>query len=103
MIFINLFVITIFSSLFEIKICQEDTLTTVELNKFYNGTLESDYSFAHYKLDIPEGTDINSKNLVFKVKEPDSSFEGKEDFSDPDIYVSTVKNKIIIFLLKNLF
>lgn len=72
--------------------CQQssDNSTLVELNKSYNGTLSEDYSWAFYKLIIPEGLANNSKNLVFKVKEPDSALVGKDDFSDPDIYVSTV-------------
>lgn len=81
----------IFTSLLNIKCQQTNTNhTLIELNKVYNGTLAADNSYAFYKLIIPEGVDPNTQNLVFKVKEPEKAFIGLDDFSDPDIYVSTV-------------
>lgn len=84
--------ILIFLSSFHINIkCQQsENSTVIEINKTYNGTLNNDFTWAFYELVIPEGVEKNTKNLVFKVKEPDSSFDGKDDFSDPDIYVSSV-------------
>jgi len=64
--------------------------TVIELNKVNNGTLEADNSYAFFLLIIPEGINPNTQNLVFKIKEPESAEKGIDDFSDPDIYVSTV-------------
>lgn len=90
-ILLNTLAFLIFSSLINIKCQQSDSNhTLIELNKPYNGTLEADNSFAYFKLIIPEGINSNSQNLVFKVKESESANIGVEDFSDPDIYVSTV-------------
>ena len=91
-IFINALAFLIFGSFINLSInCQQATNhTLIEINKVYNGSLTNDYTYSYYKLIIPEGIEKNTKNLVFKVKEPDTSFSGVDDFSDPDIYVSTV-------------
>ena len=65
---------------------------SIELEKKYNGTLLTDNSLYFYKLEIPKEIQPNSYNLVFRVKEPELADLGKTDFSDPDIYVSKVKN-----------
>ena len=43
----------------------------------------------YYTLTIPSDVPANM-NLAIRVKESDLADEGKEDFSDPDIYVSKV-------------
>jgi len=91
MFLLSLLVIIILSSLLQINCQQPSNHTLIELKTKYNGTLETDNSLHFYKLIIPEGVEKNSSTLVFKVKEPDSALIGKDDFSDPDIYVSTVK------------
>jgi len=87
---INSLVYLILTSIITIKCQQDSNHTIIELNKQYNGSIANDYSYAYFKLIIPEGIEKNSKNLVFKVREPDSALKGVDDFSDPDIYVSTV-------------
>lgn len=94
-ILLNTLAFIIFTSLISIKCQQSETNhTEININQQYNGTLEADNSYAFFKLIIPQGINPNSQNLVFKVKEPEKAFDGVEDFSDPDIYVSTVFIKL---------
>jgi len=97
-ILLNTLAFILFTSLISIIKCQQSASnhTLVNLSLVYNGSLEADNSYAFYKLIIPEGVNLNTHNLIFKLKEPEKAFNGVDDFSDPDIYVSTV-----IFLNKN--
>lgn len=81
-------------SIFQIK-SQETDHILVEIDKTYNGTLETDNSYYFYKIKIPDDIKANTTDLVFRVKELDIADDGQADFSDPDIYVSKV-----IFIIK---
>jgi hypothetical protein len=59
------------------------TIDTVD-----NGKNEALQTF-YYTLTIPSDVPANM-NLAIRVKENDLADEGKDDFSDPDIYVSKV-------------
>jgi hypothetical protein len=89
MLNLNLFILGIIFSIITFANSQEHNL--IELNKNYNGTMNQDDSFRFFKLIIPNGIEKDVSNLVFKVEEPASAREGKDDFSDPDIFISTVK------------
>jgi hypothetical protein len=93
--FINIFIIGIIFSIISFTNSQEHNL--IEIDKIYNGTMIEDDSFRFFKLVIPKGIQKDVSNLVFKVEEPAAAREGRDDFSDPDIFVSTVK---IYFNLK---
>lgn len=71
---------------------QEADHVLAEIDKTYNGKLESDNSYFFYKIKIPDDIQANTTDLVFRVKELDIADIGKADFSDPDIYVSKVTN-----------
>jgi len=90
-VIISILACIIFNDLNFINTQEQKIQSEVVLNKHYNGTLKLDYSHQFFKLIIPEGVEKNTQNMVFKVKEPETSFNGRDDFSDPDIYVSTVK------------
>ncbi len=89
---LNLFAVFI---IYIVKLnCQEikSDNTLVVLDNIYNGTLDMDNSYHFYRIIIPNENDmiIENKDLVFRVKELDLADSGKEDFSDPDIYISRV-------------
>lgn len=86
------FIFTIISFTKKTK-CQ-DTNSLIDLNKEYNGTISQDDSYKFYKIVIPNDIEKDSKNLIFKVHEPEAAREGREDFSDPDIFISTVRIKL---------
>jgi hypothetical protein len=95
---VGCFIIYIYSLAF-IKADETDVIST-DLSKLYTGKLEFDNSWRFYELEIPPGTRLNSKDLVFRVKESRKADSAQEDFSDPDIYVSTVRKAKIKFKLK---
>jgi hypothetical protein len=86
---VGYFIIYVFSIAF-LKADETDVIST-DLSKLYSGKLDIDNSWRFYELEIPPGTRLNSKDLVFRVKESKKADSALEDFSDPDIYVSTVK------------
>ena len=87
LILMNTFIIGFIFAIMSYTIkCQN----TIELNKYYNGTMSEDNSFRYYKIEIPQGTVKDLSNLIFRVREPEAARVGKEDFSDPDIYISRV-------------
>ena len=102
-ILMNTFLLGLIFTILSYTNCQEEKNTLIELNKSYNGTMNEDDSFRFFKIVIPKGIERDTSNLIFKVQEPEAAREGKDDFSDPDIYISTVNkinfNFIFIFYL----
>lgn len=93
LISINAFIIGIIfilTSYTEKTKCQSESNTEIEINKTYNGTMDKKDSFRFFKMIIPNDVEKDMNNLIFRVQEPESAREGRDDFSDPDIYVSTV-------------
>lgn len=86
---VGYFIIYIYSFGF-IKAQETDVIST-DLTKLYTGRLDFDNSLRFYELEIPPGTRLNTKDLVFRVKESRKADLAQADFSDPDIYVSTVR------------
>lgn len=83
------FLIFIFS-IIKVKADNSDDFIEAELSKTFNGKLEED-TWRFYKLQIPSNIKANTSDLVFRVKEPKNAELAIDDFSDPDIYVSTVR------------
>ena len=77
-------------NIFSFTRADDTDVISTDLSKTYSGKLDTDNSWRFYELEIPSGVELNSKDLVFRVKESKKADMAKEDFSDPDIYVSTV-------------
>jgi hypothetical protein len=69
---------------------QSEPINELTQNKSELGYIKEDDGHNFYKFVIPSGIQIDTKNLIIRVKEPVKSEKG-ENFSDPDIYVSKVK------------
>jgi hypothetical protein len=54
------------------------------------GQISQDNGLFYYQLLIHQINENDDINLVMRIKENDLADEGKDDFSDPDIYVSKV-------------
>lgn len=79
----------LFSIFFLLQIrCQNEEIF---IDKAVASELPENY-LEFYKLTIPQNVTINTTNLIIRVKENDDAEQGKDDFSDPDIYVSKVSN-----------
>jgi len=70
---------------------QPTTHKDLKLDIEETGIIDQDMGTFFYKLLIPANTLPNKTNLVIRIKENDLADEGKDFFSDPDIYVSKVK------------
>lgn len=73
--------------------CQKENLSLL-LNTPTTASIKTNGNTNYYTLEIPMGIAVNATNLVIRVKEDDDADIGKDDFSDPDLYVSKVNNKI---------
>lgn len=83
-----LFFLTIF---FKFTNQQQSTNKIMQLDTLYNGTILTADGSNFYTLTIPKDITEKSMDLLLKIKEPEKADRGKEDFSDPDVYVSFVK------------
>jgi hypothetical protein len=70
---------------------QQDNVKILTLDYVYTSSILQENGHNFFKLTIPEGVQKKTKNLIIRVKEPKKAEKG-ESFSDPDIYVSQVKN-----------
>lgn len=95
MILINTFILSFILGIINLNSkaeCQEKfTNTVIELNRTYVGSMNEDDSYRYFMIVIPNEIEKNVHNLIFRVQEPEAARQGKDDFSDPDIYISTVK------------
>jgi hypothetical protein len=72
------------------KIFAQETHKELKFDVQEVGKIEKDGDTLFYKLIIPPNVLMDSSNIILRIKETDLADEAKEDFSDPDIYVSKV-------------
>ena len=76
-----------FNFLIILIVCNCQHITNITLEEEIRGKLSIDESHAYYLLKVPK--DVNNKVLVFNThQENEEDSENKEDFSDPDFYIS---------------
>lgn len=64
-------------------------VTEIFLNTDVVGTIGKDEGSAFFKLIIPNTAISFDQELVFKINEPENAQKGLEDFSDPDVYITS--------------
>lgn len=79
-----------FILLLSFAIMKSDSSKVMTVDKAETGSLNGNGQVTFYQLVIPPNIANSTYTLVLRIKENDEADEGKDYFSDPDIYVSKV-------------